>query len=281
MHRPLIIPDSVRLNVSEVQEPVWYDLGIVPAMELQVETLTARQIRFIKPANGYLIVGFGEWTLNTADVPITGYHQDSGEAATLLPVESVGMWRSRTIEGAEYLPWTDPTEFNVGGYTTNASGQWINHPSPFVLSHVFDIKKVGQNLIFACSADVAGEIVQSEGVIVVQYADGTWEEVLKTGIVEGDVEGTERFYVIMDLDDGRIGVRASVSDRGFSSLDGITWEEDDSVPTPLHVANDTYPQVDLPEGYWEQNLFNHTCSVIHNGYVWAGAITGHVWRAKV
>ena len=80
------------------------------------------------PYGNLAIIKNGDWAANTGPTDVLAYDTANGDApVTLLLDAPTEAFESGTaINGALWLPWTDPLGNGPGGATTNAGGTWHN-----------------------------------------------------------------------------------------------------------------------------------------------------------
>lgn len=139
-------------------------------------------------------IGTGDSDINSGPIDMA-LLDSKGNASVGLRVMTECLHVARyDHNGATYFPWEDPRpHFDIGGYTTNVSGEWVNHESVPGMVHTLDI------------------LVQENGHM---WLSGT-----------GIVDGSQHATVYHSVDNGRtwsLSLRRSGTGwfQGLSEVDG-------------------------------------------------------------
>ena len=263
---------TISVVVPPLQATVWETLEVHPRLLEKPES--ARRVVFLAPYGGTMLIGYGDWSINTGPVWVCGYDLVTGAPTSIFgPCPTEAFIRARVIGGKAYLPWTDPTNGNQGGYATDESGTWANisiGPNTSMI-HTFDIIGFAGNL-YACgstSSPPAGV-----GVVWGKTPGGAWSEVLRGS----NIADFARFYRF-DISGGRLRVQNSNPTlETWGTTDGTTWTQDVGYPSFSPEPEGEQPPLELmgPHGIsqvWAQALFS--------GWAWVGGPGGVVKRALV
>ncbi len=113
-------------------------------------------------ADGTLIAGYGDWGGNSDSngvaagrVGVVPYNPQTNTWGVMTYAGSESLNRIREINGALYIPFTDPSIHGRGGYLTNVSGAWVRREVVPEAIHVFDIAQrvPGELWLFGSIAD--------------------------------------------------------------------------------------------------------------------------------
>ena len=158
-------------------------------------------------SNGKLYAGYGDWNSNSdswgpaagrvALVPFD-IASKTFESQDEVMVGSEAINTIREINGALYVPSTDPSIHGSGGYATNVSGSWeVRNVIPDAV-HIFDAATLtGTDLWMFGARDNYPPFDGSVGRAVAwRSTDGgqTWGEALSQGSEPGQGAGFERYY---------------------------------------------------------------------------------------
>lgn len=274
--RPL--PQRVDLTQRRVVAPAevaWETLPPHPALTAQ-PTLGGQRPRAFTPHAGILLVGYGDWNVNTGPVDVVGYQIDTGEPVTLLtdcPTEAFD--RIVLIDGHAYLPFIDPaTAENRGGFATDRGGSWSLVTLPVgSMIHVFDVARIGGRIHLCGSNYAALDESASQAVVWQEQPNGTWVQVLASAPVPV-AGGAPRFYhFFLDGATVRVQNRATSPTETWYTTDGTTWVPDPAapdLPTPSDFTPPTWP---LPAGV--------TAYAEAGGWAWIGLPGGVVKRTRL
>lgn len=261
-------------------ELVWEDFPLHPTV-MAHDTTQHQRIRALGVTDEALIIGYGDWDNNLGPVDVIGYDLSTKDPLTLFgPCPNEAWDRIRIIDGHVYLPWTDPTVGNQGGFTTNRAGVWSNvniGPSDSMV-HTFDIAKI-DGKIHACGSRTATVPGQGGvGVVWREESPGVWVESFRGSLVDP----LARFYRFNHQPDGSVRVQNS---RGgletFSTTDGETWTALPDEPQWALLDNTSYDSPGpLPSG-WPDPLGTRTASITHEGWVYVAGTGGRVKRARL
>lgn len=274
-----VLPGVLKVQYKRV-EVVWEDFPLHPTVMLD-DRGTHQTIGSLGVDGNNLVIGYGDWTINTGPLKILGYDLSTLEPVTLMeqpPALSTEAWaRIRIIDGKAYLPHTDPTSNQQGAYTTNETGIWETvkvgeNPS---MIHTFDVIRFkGRTLV--CGSMSAGG---GAGCVYTETEPGSREFARS---LLGDIrDDFARFYKFF-VHDGGNEVRVQ-SIRGgletFATSDGDNWTTLTDEPTyPNNTAGDQPGP--LPAG-WPDPLGTRTASITHKGYVYVAGTSGRVKRARL
>ena len=256
---------------------VWDTLTPHPVVMAE-ETFAHRIVKALAPVGNTMLVGYGDWDDNLGPVFVLGYDLDTLAPVTLSgPHPSEAFDRIRVIDGAAYLPWTDPTGANhIGGYTTNETGAWTEvEIGPMI--HTFDVIEF-KGALLACGSIFNPENTNNGlGVVYRRNAAGRWVEVLRGHYTAPFA----RFYEFVVVDDGDTLIVQTV-DVGppretFGSRGGRDWFSIPDAPDYKTSWVDIPPNP-LPatgHGLAAQSY------AIHDGWLWVGGTDGAVKRTRL
>lgn len=283
------LPGVLLAGIRNSVPLVWETVPPHPTVMAKA-TAEHQRIRFLRPHNGTMLIGYGDWNDNLGPVDIIGYDLDNGNAPVTLhndaPTEA---WdRVRIIDGHAYLPWTDPTVGNQGGLTTDRTGTWTDvkvGPGTSMV-HTFDVAKIGGKIHVCGSRDAVsiGEAYNpgstGYGSVWREDAPGVWTETLR-GLGR---DGFARFKAFRFVD-GKVRVQNSVGGlETYETVDGSSWDPITDVDWTAETtwgADSTDPPLPLPPGYTNHGLTTVNCVTYHDGWVWVGGKSGIVKRAPL
>lgn len=198
----------------------WTALPIHPDIAAKPES--GRLIHQMFEYNGAVLVGYGDWTINTGVTKVLGHYVDTGEPLVLFHgVPSEAISRFRVFDGVMYIPWIDPTAGNQGGMTTNEGGTWHNEniAGSNSMVHTFDIIKYKGSL-YACGSWSADNAI-GHGVVYKRGEDGVWTQVMLTP----SFAPMTRLYTF-EVVDGNLTTREyhdGTQTRLWTSTSGLDW----------------------------------------------------------
>ena len=274
-----VLPGLVKTQHRRI-EVAWETLPPHPTVMLD-DRGTHQTIAAMGVTDGVMLLGYGDWTINTGPVDVLGYDLETLEPVTLMeqpPELGNEAWdRIHIIDGKAYLPHLDPTLNNQGAYTTNENGVWETvkvgeNPS---MIHTLDVIKFKGRML-ACGSMSAGG---GAGCVYTETAPGSRTF---TRTLLGDVRADlARFYKFFVRDGGNeVMVQNSAGGlESFVTTDGDNWTAAPGEPRDYRNTATEIP-APLPVGYVGHGAVV-TAAVYHDGWVWVGGHGGVVKRARL
>lgn len=254
---------------------VWETLPPHPVVMAEASAYH-QQIKALAVADNTMILAYGDWTNNLGPAFVVGYDLDTLQPVTLHgPSPTEAFDRIRIIDGAAYLPWTDPLgSLHMGGFTTNRSGTWEDVDA-YPMIHAFDVVKYKGALLVcgSTSAGVPGE--GGVGVVARQNPQGQWVEVLRGKYVAN----LARFYEFVEVDDTLIvqTVDGGLPRETFGTRGGRDWFPIPDAPDYKTSWLDPAP-VSLPVAGHGIMALSHA---VHDGWLWVAGANGVVKRTRL
>lgn len=276
----VMLTGGLRSELKRVVQATWETLPPHPVVMADSRG-THQRVRAMGVSDGALIIGYGDWGINTGPLAVVGYDLGTLEPVTLMPEQppelSTEAWdRIRIIDGKAYLPHTDPTLNNQGAYTTNERGFWESvkvgeNPS---MIHTFDVVKFKGRMMACGSMSWNG----GAGVVYTETAPGS--RTFARSLLGGIRDDFARFYKFFVRDVGN-EVMVQNSDGGLESF--VTTDGDNWTLLPDEPQNHSNTSYDRPDplliGYTDHGVLAVSAVIHHDGWVWIGGNGGVVKRA--
>lgn len=268
-----VLPGAISESVTTVPI-VWETLTPHPVVMAHT-TAEHRQIRWMHPVDGVMLIGYGDYTNNLGPISVIGYNMTTLAPVTVFgPVPSESFERIRIIDGHVYLPHTDPLgATHMGAITTNRSGSWENVTIGHMV-HVYDVIKF-KGSIYVCGSANTPVVDVGQGIVYKETSPGIWKVVLR-GTHKSALSRFYQFHPDGDFLKVQTRAEEALSEPTFRTANGEDWEV---VPGhPVLSANDNDPPTITPPSY---PGFGPTAAAVHGGWVWVGGANGAVKRTRL
>jgi hypothetical protein len=232
----LVLPSAPAANAAPSRFEL---LGTHPQAAAQ-STAAGKTIYTLKPYNGQIYAGYGDYNANTGPIAITPFDpvtQSFGNPLLSADTEAIQLYRE--INGRLFAPATDSqsgNDYAVSG-TSGTAYPWQN-VSGLGSSHVFDtFTLTGEDLWMVGSRDW--------NAVAWRSLDGgtTWDQVLNIPTINGGSPARFNFGFVFQ---GKVYLQASEGGRPHPHsyvFDGTEWTQGPHLFAQLYTGSGHHPEL--------------------------------------